>query len=196
MTQMAPATEQPTSSAPSQDRSSLAALKLYSDMKLYELPEAMEELADRIADNEGELTPEMEAQLDALAAQWSSKMDGVCTLIRRWLTQSEALSLEIARLQKLVSVREHAAQRLKDYLKSQMERAGMAKSETDLFRVRVQANSAPSIRWNGLSADIPEQFRRTTIELDSRAALEFWKSNGKILPPGFTVNQGTHLRIS
>ncbi len=74
-----------------------------------------------------------------------------------------------------------------------MSQMGVGRYDTQLFRARIQKNSQPSIRWTG--AEIPEEFRRVTVELDGLKARDALKAAGE-LPDGFEVKYGTHLRIS
>src|SRR5262249_31907538 len=146
-------------------------------MKLYELPIAFEHFADKLADQEGELTGELEIALGTLENELARLVDAICALVQRFTRQAEAAKAEADRLLNLPRVRANAAMRLKDYLKQHLECLRIRKYETNLFRVRVQANSRPSILWRDGAEAIPPAFRRLTIALDGDAAYEAWKAN-------------------
>lgn len=161
-------------------------------MKLYELSAEWEALAVELADAE-EITDEMEQRLTQLDGDIREKVQAICCLVRRFTLEAKAASEEASRLTHLASHRHATAEKLKDYLEDHLQRMGLQRIETDLFKVRVQRNSVPTIRWTG-DGDIPEPFRRVATSLNGTAILEAWKA-GK-LPEGFTAEIGTHLRIS
>jgi hypothetical protein len=116
-------------------------------------------------------------------------------MIRTLETQAAVAMAEQDRLGKLISARVKAAHRLKDWLKINLERLGMAKVETGIFCVKIQRNGRPSITFDGNLEDLPFQYRRITVSLDGDAAYRRWKA-GDELPDGFQVITGTQLRIT
>ena len=166
-----------------------------SVMTLYELTQEWAEIQDALIDSGGELTPEIEARLDALPGALQVKADGYCYVIQQLLRSADAAKAEADRLSELARVRKNAADRLKDRLKSAMETTGQLKLESDRFKVRVQKNGRPSIAWTGEPDALPCEYSRVAVSLDGQAAYEAWKA-GRELPEGFKVTEGTHLRIS
>lgn len=162
-------------------------------LHLYELADAHRSLFDRIEELDGELTPELEAELDLLFPSLERKIDGCLSVFSEKLRTADALSAEIGRLQALKRSQENAAERLKAYVKNSLIRAGIDKVQTARFVARVQ-NSPPSAQWNGDPAEAPEAFRRVKVEFDSRAALAAFK-NGESLPDRVEIRQGRHLVI-
>lgn len=164
-------------------------------LKLYELPTAYEELEEALIEAGGELTPEIEARLDALEGNLEAKVDGLVGLAQQLARMGEAADAEAARLKRLASARTAAAGRLKEYLLRTLEQLGRPKVETDRFAVRVQRNGRPSITWPGDPSDLPMDLARLEVKLDGQAAYERWKRDGE-MPEGFVVALGSHLRIS
>jgi hypothetical protein len=109
--------------------------------------------------------------------------------------EAESAKLEAERLESLAEIRQHAVDRLKDYLKANLELMNMTKVETDLFKVRIQKNSRPGIAYIGDLRELPFEYQRVKVEMNGTALYEAWKG-GKELPAGVTVTEGKHLRIT
>ncbi len=163
-------------------------------LRLYELPAAFRELDGLIDAMDGELPDDVGERLDALEATLEERTDAVCGLVREATVEADGYGAEIARLQALRIVAGNRAARLKTYLHGTLEALGRDRVDTGRFKVRVQRNSAASIRWTGDPDDLPDNLKRVTVELDGRAAQLALKSG--TLPDGFEVSIGTHLRIS
>jgi hypothetical protein len=162
-------------------------------MKLYELPQKYEEILSKLTD--GEVTPDLEAELGALDETLQTKTEGICKMVQALNREAESANLEVARLSALAEIRLNAAARLKDYLKLTLELMNMTKVETDLFKVRIQKNSRPGIAYIGDLRELPFEYQRVKVELNGTALYEAWKG-GKELPAGVTVTEGSHIRIS
>jgi hypothetical protein len=164
-------------------------------LRLYEITDEMLDIERALEEAGGELTPEMEAQLDAVAGAFDEKVERVCAVIQNAQRTADAAKLEAERLADLSRANAKSAESLKRYLAGQMARLGRNKVATDRFRVSLQNNSRPSIRWTLGPERIPELFRTVEIKVDGNAAYEAWKA-GKVLPEGFEVERGQHLRIA
>lgn len=166
-------------------------------MKLYELANEYAAIELALADSDGEITPEIQTMLDSVESELPAKVDGICSVFRHMMTRAAAAKEEAERILRLYQVRERAANRLKEYLKSNLERMGMTNIETDRFKVRIQKNSAPSVKVADglLPEDLPAEYVRFKPEVNNSAIAMAWKA-GKTLPDGVEVKIGTHLRIS
>lgn len=162
-------------------------------LKLYQLPAALAELDALIDALDGELPEDLEARLDALELNLEEKADAVCALARQAEAEAAFFADELARLDGRRRAAAGRAAGLKAYLHRTLTALGRDRVETPRFRARVQKNGTPSVRWAG-PGDVPDGFARVTVELDGRAALAAHKAG--TLPEGFTVEYGTHLRIS
>ena len=159
-------------------------------MNLYEISAAIRQLTET---DDGELSPNIEAQLDDLAIALEDKAQSICVIIREQETEATGLASEIARLTSRVKAANRTVERLKTYLRNEMERAGVPKLQTSLFKIRVQ-NNPLSLLFTGDADLLPVEFKRITVEPDRKAAIEHYKTTGELLD-GFAVTTGTHLRI-
>lgn len=162
--------------------------------RLWELSDDLETLAAEIAENGGELTPEIEARLDMLEGAFDEKVERIALLIREKLGLAELAKNEADRITAIRKSHENAADGLKRYLLDQMRRSGHTKVETHRARVRVQKNGQPSIRWTKSLDDLPDAYRRITIAPDISLVRDQLKA-GDTPPEGFTVEYGQHVRI-
>lgn len=160
---------------------------------MYEIAEAMRLLAEKIDANDGELTPDLEAEFDALGGEFKDKADNYCGLIREYEAYAESLACEQERLARLRRSAEKTAARLGDQLMRAYDAAGVeGPVKTRRFSVSV-CPSPPSYRWGGDADSIPEYLRRIKVEFDATAARRSDKAGE--LPPGVVVTRNRHLRI-
>jgi hypothetical protein len=162
-------------------------------LKLYDIPIAFARIEAILDAAEGELTPELESELNALEMALEQKTDGICAMIREAEAAVEAYKAERDRLELRRKVAENRVERLKAYLKDNMERLGRDLVEGEHFRARIQSNTRPSFRWNGANENIPDGFRRVEIKLDGDACYQAWREDR--LPDSIDCTKGTHLRI-
>lgn len=163
-------------------------------MKLYELTDAYRVLQDRLLEAEGVLTPELEQELAQLDEDLDRKVENVALVVRELEAEAAGVAEEVERLERMKAARDHAAKRLKDYLKVQLTLAGRPKVAGKLVTVQVVKNGVPAITWLGTDEEIPEPFRRVRVELNGQAVRDEYRRTGQV-PPGFEVSHGTHLRI-
>lgn len=163
-------------------------------LKLYELPDAIRELELQIIEADGELTPEVEAALEAYEGEFSRKAEFIALLSREAKAEAAAVKLEESRLSARRKAAENRERRLKDYLLMCLTRAGIQKIEGDRCKVRVQ-DSPESIRWMGETDAIPEAYRVVDIRPNLVMAKDARKA-GEELPEGFTVERSQHVRIA
>lgn len=166
-------------------------------MTLYETCDRQSAILSLLADmddmDEGEIPEDLAAELDAIDGTIEQKVEAICQ-IRAGLTyEGAAIDAEANRLKSRAASRHRQADALKRYLQECLERSGVKKVKTPLFTVWVQ-QSTPSIAWDGLAEDVPEQFRRVRVEVDRQAAMNVWKQTGEV-PAGFTISQGSHVVI-
>ena len=98
--------------------------------------------------------------------------------------------------------KENTEARLKEYLRRQLEVRGVKKIATDRVTVRVQANSAPSVRAESptvieelYAAGSPLARQRVEYSLDYDAIVRLAKEEGDI-PAGIIISKGSHLRVT
>lgn len=150
--------------------------------------------------DDGELSPEREAILDAFFKEAMTnrddKMDNYGALIRQFQLRAAVRKEEMERLAIRVRVDENAAKRLKDRLKEFMEIHELKKIETNRYQLRVQANGGKQAVEVACSPDsLPVIYQRIKIEADNDALRDAISSGAKV--NGVTLlPRGSHLRIS
>lgn len=123
------------------------------EMALAEGLDADEELRDALLNIRDEL---------------STKADNICYVIKALLEEEESLKKEALRLAKRAKSREGSAERLKEYLKSCLEGAGVVKVKADHFNVTIVKGR--EILVVGDESKIPNKFwAQPPKELDKAA---------------------------
>lgn len=171
-------------------------------MKLYELANLRDVLDEALAETEGELTPEIEAQMAALDMASDEKIERVALYIREQLSEATAIEDESKRLRQRADAKANAARSLKLYLAREMERLGKEKVNGLLATVAMQ-NNPPAVVGDVDAAALWKSggdfagFVRYTPEsfaLDRKVVLDAYK-RGQTIPAGLDVVQTRSLRI-
>lgn len=162
-------------------------------LPLYQVAAEIRHLIDDAPD--GELTDQAIEELDRLEMAFHAKAESIALIVRERLGLAKALEEESRRLADMARAQHAVVDRLKTYLKIGMETSGETKITGTLAKLWVQRNGRPAIAWGYEVADLPTEFKRVRVELDGDAAYEAYRRDGA-LPDGFTVVQGTHLRIA
>lgn len=153
-------------------------------------------IGEKIAENCGELTPDLEAELDAVSGSFEEKAERVFLFAK-----DSALNAEKAK-----AMKEHAADMerywlnksrgLKEYLLRVMERIGRDKVQT--YRAKFSRVKSPaSYRWTGDTHEqIPMRFRKQNPVVYSLNVDEVKRAiaAGETLPEGIVVSHGHHIR--
>ena len=172
----------------------LEAPRSVHELKLYEITAELDNVVSELIETGGVLTPEIEALLDALEGALEAKVERTALVIRQIEAQAESARVESRRLADLASARAASAKRLKEYVMFNMAEADVRKIEGKLVNVSICKNSRPSIKWTGTEEELPDLFRRVRVDADTDAAYKEFKSGG-VLPDGFEIKHGEHLRI-
>lgn len=165
-------------------------------LALWEISDALTEIGEKIADGGGELTPELEAQLDAMEGAFEEKAERIALFVKECEANAVAAHMEATRLSAIARHFETKASGLKDYLLAAMNRSGRTSVKTHRARIWTQKNGRPSIRYAGNIDALPPEYIRTKTmrEVDTQYAYVEHQAGAK-LPDGFIVDHGTHLRI-
>jgi hypothetical protein len=163
---------------------------------LYQLTDKFTALKDSliVAAEDGELSPMMEASLDALNVAIDLKLENCCRAVRNLEADAAALRAEAARFAQRAQHAENAVKRLKAYMQLNLEKLGQTRMDAGLFRVRIQANSQPTVTYDGDPEQLPFELRKVAYSVDAKAVVEAWKAE-KPLPDGVSVVRNSHLRI-
>jgi len=174
---------------------------------LYEITADLQLLLLQVEDNYGELTEELEAALDSVTGDFSTKIDQILAFAQDQLADAVKFAGEAARLSVRAEVLKRSAARLKEYVRGSMEAAGVKKLDTEHFGVWRQ-NSAPSVVIDD-ETKLPADYLYGQIEkpwkelsswerdaaklrIDKKAMADALKSGKEI--PGAHLHQGEHLR--
>lgn len=172
-------------------------------LPLYRLIEERELVDAWLEASEGELTPELEQRLDALNESIESKVERA-GLFLRWIElQEEAARKEAKRLEQRAIRWWQKGEGLRAYLQPLMERRDIRKVEGPRLTIWIQKHP-PSVVCADPSAvhagDLGDLFvervevpATVSFRLRRDRVLAEWK-DGKPLPVGVTVDQGTSLR--
>jgi Gp157 protein len=181
-----------------------------TSLRLYETVDALEvvrqwvsEHANEIVAAGGELPPELADLVDKVELDFEQKVERVALYIRELLVTSSAIDEEAKRLASRSATLKRTAEGLKGYLLGQLTRAEVQKVEGKLATVRIQRNP-PAVRCSitdlrDLSERSPDVVEATTnYRLRSDVVLAMWKDEARRgeIPPGISIEQGTHLRIA
>ena len=161
---------------------------------LYELSVQLAIVQDEIVNDEGVISPELEAELDRLLPAITDRASNLGRWLRNIDGNIESVESEITRLKKRKEVNDHLKDRLKAYLKDSMEKAGMDKIDTGIMVLAIQKNptSVELIDETVIPAAykdvIPEQY-----VISKKRILEALKTGEEV--KGAVLRQGTHLRL-
>jgi hypothetical protein len=165
-------------------------------MKLYQLTDAyhdvLEELSEPSEDgwNEGRY----QALLAGLGEAFDEKVLSIAKVIRSMEADMAAIGMEVERLQ---GRKRHLAGRvdwLKRYLQAEMEAVGKDKVRGPTLAVFLA--KAPASCEITDEAAVPDQFKRTRVEIERAAVLAHFRETGEITPGTAIINDRRYLRIA
>ena len=159
-------------------------------MTLYALTAEMQSVENKLIENGGELTPEIEEALGATEVALKNKADGIVKVIRRFETNEDAIDAEIKRLTALKKTCTNARTRLKEYVRGCMMYHNIESIECPLGRFSLR--NTPVVE---LDEDFMDQFQavkaKYCTELPDYVEVDFMVSRTAIkehLAAGETVN--------
>ena len=169
-----------------------------TELKLYEISGQYRQLAERLATMDLDATTVADTiEASGLTDALQEKAQGVELVARAAEMYCPAIDAEIARLQALKAQRQKVAQGLRDYLKAQMEAAGIERVECPLFKLTVKKNppavevlderQVPAHLWVTPEPKPPEP------RLDKKAIASVLKTGQDV--PGCKLVQATRLEV-
>lgn len=159
---------------------------------LYELTSNYTTVLSMIEDSDVP-TEAMIDTLESINDAIEVKVEGIGKMLRMLDTDIEALKAEEKRLADRRKTIENKQKQIKDYVRYQLELAGLTEIKSPLITVKVQ-NNPPAVEIVDRDA-IPHQFIKTTIveDVDKNAIKEALKNGEEV--PGVVLLQGKSLRI-
>lgn len=176
-------------------------LKLYETVHDLAVVRAwVDEHADELLANGGELPPALAALLDAAEGAFTEKVERVALFIRETLATAEAVKAEATRLTQRAKTLTHTADALKAYLHRELDRAGRDKVAGTLATVALQRNSQPTVTCAVPVETLPPAFVTVPAPIQppavlNREAVLAAVEAGAALPEGVTCVTGRHVRI-
>lgn len=169
-----------------------------SELALYALAGEYRQLAERLADMDLDATTVADTiESTGLTEAIQAKAQGVEMVARGAEIHCPAIDLEIARLQALKDRRQRIAQGLRDYIKTNMEAAGIERIECPLFCLSIKKNP-PAVEVLD-EAEVPAQFWVTPEpkppepRIDKKALAQVLKTGAAV--PGVRLVQHTRLDV-
>lgn len=151
--------------------------------RLHEITADMLALEELLLESGGEFTPEVEALIAEMEGNLEAKATGYASLIREWEADAKKWKAEADRCAAHRKARENAAERLKERLRTELERMGRSEVEAGLFKIAVQGNPvqarvlvAPDALPGPMRRDIPEQVVAARCEANTDSILQALKA--------------------
>lgn len=165
-------------------------------LSLFDITERVVAIFEVIDEAEGEVTPEIGAQLDALFADREQKVQIYAALCRRWDAEAAACDEVIAPYSALAQRKRSRVKRLKMQLFDAMQATKTSRIETPTVTAAIQANGGKAalvLATEEPPADAPEAYVRIKREWN-RVAIEAALAEGKELDFA-KLERGEHLRF-
>lgn len=170
-----------------------------TELKLYEISGQYRQLAEKLAGMDLDATTIADTiEASGLTDALQEKAQGVELVARAAEIHCPAIDAEIARLQALKAHRQKIAQGLRDYLKAQMEVAGIERIACPLFQLSIKKNPPavevldedmiPSGFWVTPEPKPPEP------RIDKKALAKALKEGADL--PGVRLVQHTRLEVA
>ncbi|WP_099368109.1 siphovirus Gp157 family protein [Sphingobacterium sp. 1.A.4] len=147
---------------------------------LFHISQEYLQLANILESNGGELTPEIEEQLNANTEALQVKASNIAFMLKKWSVEEDNIYNEIERLKNMLKVKTNSKERLKSYLKTNMEQMDISEIKCDLITVRLQkSKSSVEIVEKAI---IPKKFLNKKIDVvpDKVAIKEALESGEKV----------------
>ena len=146
-------------------------------LHLYEITDTLSEIAAVMMENGGELTPEMEAELDAMEGALKAKAQNIIGLIKDLEGSAKLAKEEADRITKIRRARENTAGKLRDYLLRNLTALDMRKLQTDRGTLSVSVPRTKKLHVTVAASMLPSEYRitETVYKVDTdtlREALE------------------------
>jgi hypothetical protein len=133
-------------------------------MTLNEITEAICAIIDQCVD--GEITPELQAQFDAIDVPLAEKVDGYKHALLKLEAQAEARKAVAAPYIAEAKALANNADRIKRYLHATMVRIGVRELKGNSGRFYLQRNGAKKLIYD-VHARIPDELQRCRVVLDA-----------------------------
>ena len=165
-----------------------------SNLTLYNVTNKFVDLMNKAQD--GELTEQEYNELgEELAIELQNKGAGIIGYVQNEEALTEAIDVQIKRLQEFKKAKQNNLDNFKKYVKENMERLGITKLETELGVLSITKNPMSVEIEN--EEDVPKEFKQeiVTIKIDKTAIKKHFKETGQIIAGVTIIDDKTSLRI-
>lgn len=163
---------------------------------LYSLSDRWNRILDLLetVEENPEHTAELEVELDRIAGDIRHKAESIAGLVTHLEGLAAIRKAEANRLQQRAKVCEARAERLRDYLRNNMEAIGQTRIDTDRFTLSLR--SYPHVEVTDAS-DVPAEYHRVRIvdDVDKKAVLSAFRRDGELVP-GTEIVHTAKVQIS
>ncbi|HEC16028.1 MAG TPA: siphovirus Gp157 family protein [Sedimenticola sp.] len=165
-----------------------------NNLSLYEISQDYLQALDVFTDPEADIP--LEAAMDTLEGIEGQLQDKAVN-VAKFMQNLDATARAIKEAEQKMATRrkaiENRARWIKDYLKSNMEAAGITKIESPWFRLAIQKN--PGAVEIIDEASLPDDFKTevVTVKIDKAAIKQAIRGGAEV--PGAILSQGTRLVV-
>jgi hypothetical protein len=161
------------------------------------LHDIADDVAAILAENDdGELTADAEARLDALQLDLAAKLDAVCRYGEQLRATAQRREQAAKRLTELAHADRAKDGRLKRYVMDCLQRIGCQRYDTELYSLSVCKTGQPAVKLDGgvKPEELPAMYQKVEVSINREAILQDHRA-GLPLPAGVTVERSFHLRV-
>lgn len=141
-------------------------------MKLYEINARMRAWAEKIADQDGEVTPEDMEEIQQIEADFTEKAEGYAVIINEQEEPINKLSAEIERLKKRLEQYKKTKEWLKKCLASAMIEKGKEKVKTEKYLISFRKSKSVKFEDENLVPDEFCKIERKPMKDEIKKAIE------------------------
>lgn len=150
-----------------------------------------EEILEACDEGDGSIPPHLVQKLDTAQGSFEFKAEQCLRIIKDLANRALMNRRAAAELLRSASAGESHLERLKLYVKTQMESCGIEEFQGELFGARIQANPQRVDVYD--ESLVPESFFRTERVLEKDGIKAILSEGGEV--PGARLARSTHLRI-
>jgi hypothetical protein len=160
---------------------------------IYQIEQNYLQIVNQLIDNEGELSPELETELQITQDQLQNKAVNYCMVIKQIDSDIEQIENEVKRLNQLKKVQQNVIDRLKSALTQAMKIFEVDEIKTPLIKINFRKSE--SVEVDDVNA-LPNDFKtiKVTETADKVKIKEVLKSGGSIEGCRIITNQNIQIK--
>lgn len=159
---------------------------------LFELTEQMARIEAMLEENGGELTPEIEAEMQETEDSLKQKTDSYTAVIRKISSQSDTIAAEIKRLNAMKKTCDNSIKRIKEHLLNCMNAFGIERLDGDLSKIYLRSSKSIEVNEEVALAPFVESIDTLRASLPGYIEIEVKIKKSAVdmneAPDGFVEN--------